>query len=203
MGDEQVGKPQIPAQLDEQIHDLYLGGSVQRADGLVQKDDARPDGQGTGDAYTLQLTAAQFMRIAGDERGRQAHLLQQLTDPGAAVHTLARTAFQGSQGLPDDMFHPETGIGRRCIVLKDDGKAVVQGGSLAGGASGIQIQPVDAHCAPLRFEQAGKHTPQRALAAAGLTDDAQAFPLAEAQGDAAQDLLPFPAEQALLVFLFE
>ena len=101
------------------------------------------------------------------------------------------------------MFHPETGIGRRGIVLKNDGKAVVQGGSLAGGASGIQIQPVDAHCAPLRFEQAGKHTSQSALAAAGLTDDAQAFPLAEAQGNAAQDLLPFPAEQAFLVFLFE
>ena len=64
MGDEQVGKAQIPAQADEQIHDLYLGGGVQRADGLVQKEDARPDGQGPGDAYALQLSPAQFMGIA-------------------------------------------------------------------------------------------------------------------------------------------
>ena len=68
--DEQVGQPQILAQLFQQIDDLRLDRDIERRDRLVADDEIRRGGEGPRDADALTLPTGKFVRIAVTEGQR-------------------------------------------------------------------------------------------------------------------------------------
>ena len=78
MGDEQAGKAQLGLQGAQQVQDHGLYGDVQGTGGFVGDDQARVQGQGTGDRHPLALATAHLVGVALGHGGRQAHRLQQL-----------------------------------------------------------------------------------------------------------------------------
>ncbi len=57
VGDEQVGEPEVPLEVLEEVEDLRLDGDVERGDGLVADDQLGVEREGAGDADALALAA--------------------------------------------------------------------------------------------------------------------------------------------------
>jgi hypothetical protein len=64
MCDQDQSKPVTLPDVGKKIEDLSLHGGIQRRDRLVGYQQARPQGQGSGDSHALLLAAAQFTGIA-------------------------------------------------------------------------------------------------------------------------------------------
>src|SRR5256885_2454919 len=60
---KEVSDATLLLQILKEVDDLRLHRNVQRADWLITHYQLRFDGQGSGDADALTLTAAEFMRI--------------------------------------------------------------------------------------------------------------------------------------------
>ena len=65
VGDEQVGKPQLAPELDEQVHDLGLDRDVEGRDRLVEHDELRFENERPGDRDPLPLATGELVRVTG------------------------------------------------------------------------------------------------------------------------------------------
>ena len=63
VGDEQVGDATFVLQAFEEVHDARLDRHVERRDRLVEHDHLGVDGQRTGDADALALTARELVGV--------------------------------------------------------------------------------------------------------------------------------------------
>ena len=78
--DEQIGQLELLLQIHQQVDDLRLHRDVERRDRLVEHQERRIEGQRAGQADSLALTAAEFVRISLEMRGIEADEAEQFRD---------------------------------------------------------------------------------------------------------------------------
>jgi len=81
VGNEDIGEAELVLEFFQQVDDLGLNGDIQRGDGLIADDQVGIDGQGTGNADALALTARKFVRVTIDKIGVEADDFQQFLNP--------------------------------------------------------------------------------------------------------------------------
>jgi len=64
MGDDDIRELTFILKIDQEVDNLGLNRDVQRGDGFITDYDLGVEGQGTGDADALPLSAAEFVGIA-------------------------------------------------------------------------------------------------------------------------------------------
>ena len=116
--DEQIRELEAPLQLEQEVQDLRLDRHVERRHRLVGDDELRLERERARDADALALAAAELVRVARRELGREADDLEQL------AHALRerRAARQPvhAQALADRLAHRHARVQRRERVLEDD-----------------------------------------------------------------------------------
>ena len=106
VGDEEVGQTLLVPELVQELEDLCLHRYVQGRDRLVQHHELGVQGDGTGNAHTLLLTARELMGIGVILFGLEAHPVQQfqglfLFELGAVVGVDVKDLLNGlADGLP-------------------------------------------------------------------------------------------------------
>ena len=83
VADEHDAQAEIGDQRREQVENLRLDHDIERGGGFVGDEQAGPAGQGHRDHHPLLLPTGELMRVVAGSTGRQADLLQELTDPRA------------------------------------------------------------------------------------------------------------------------
>ena len=121
VGDDDVREVLFGLEFAQQLEHLGLYGDVQRGRGLVADQQVGPAGQGAGDADPLALAAGELGGAPLECAGGQAHLVDQLGGPAAALgggprpgqpqrlgHDLlgGQMRVQGSVRVLEDHLHP-------------------------------------------------------------------------------------------------
>src|SRR5436190_315748 len=78
---EQVGELKLLLQVDQQVENLRLYRDVESRDRLIGDDEARIDGERTGNAKTLTLAAGKFMWVFAHRVYAQSDARVELGDP--------------------------------------------------------------------------------------------------------------------------
>ena len=116
VADEQIGQPQLLAQVHEQVEDLSLDGDVQSRHRLVAHQHRRLHGQRPGNADALALAATELVRVTVAQRRVQAGAFELRT------HVVVQAARIGEamqlRGLTHDARHAQTRIQTRMRVLE-------------------------------------------------------------------------------------
>ena len=117
--DEQVAELMVGLQLLQQIDDLRLHRHVQGTGRFVQHHEPRFQHHCARDRDALPLTAAELVRVAVTDIGREADLMQRLRHPDAALRARQGGLVHG-QALGDDLRHrhPRRQAAER--ILEDD-----------------------------------------------------------------------------------
>ena len=116
--DEQVGQPELLAQLDQEVEDLGLDRDVERADRLVADDELRLDGEGASDADALPLPAGELVRVAVPVVRVQPDQREELGDLGPGGPLLPRLWVSSGSPMMDATVI--RGFRRGVRVLEDD-----------------------------------------------------------------------------------
>src|SRR6185295_6558418 len=116
VADEEVGQPEVAAQIGEQIEDLRLHRDVERAGRLVADHDPRLEHQRARNRRALALPAGELRRHALAHRGRKADALENTTDP--ALDLAARKRALGCQRQGYDVLDAPARIERGEWILK-------------------------------------------------------------------------------------
>ena len=179
--DEQIAQPEARAQGFEQVDDLRLDRYVERGHGFVANQQFRARRQRPRDAHPLALAAAEFVRIAVQGIGTQAHQFEQLGHLPAEF-VFARKAVDNDR-FGDCLTHREPRIQRAERILEHhlDAPPI---GPQCFVAQGAQVDPVEDHLALLRAHQLHDGAAQRGLAAAALTDQTERFALGDGEAHA-------------------
>src|SRR5712691_5780753 len=127
--DEDVGEPQPPLQVAQEIEHLRADGDVERRYRLVADDELRLDRKRARDGDALPLTAGEFVRIAARRARLEADELQQLRDPLAAAR--ARNDVVERERLGQDLADGQARIERGIRVLEDELRVAPQRPELA------------------------------------------------------------------------
>ncbi len=174
MGDEQQSDAQALLQLGQQVQHLGLHRHVQRGDRLVTDQYLGLRGDRPGDRHPLPLPAGELVRTAAGEVRVEPDRGQQFGDLGPA----AGAALTG-QCLGDDAPDGVAGVERRLRILLDqlDVLPLHPPGTFRRARPGL---PAQENPPLVGFGQTHHHPCQRALAGAGLAD--QAHRLARPQG---------------------
>src|ERR1700687_5721520 len=98
MGDEEVGQAEVALQLCQKVDDLCAHADVESGDGLVAHHELWPEGESSGDADTLALSAGEFVGVAGARGLVEAHGAQEVADSGADVEL--RSTGQPGAAVP-------------------------------------------------------------------------------------------------------
>ncbi len=125
VADEQHRGADIALQIEQQVDDLALDGEVQGADGLIADQELRAEDHGACNADPLTLAAAEFVRIAADHVGGEAHALEHAGDP-IPTRPCVEIGFENTQGLGDGLSHRHARIQARERILKDDLQVAAQ-----------------------------------------------------------------------------
>ena len=152
--DEDRGHVDLLVQAPQPGPQLLAHRGVERAEGLVEQQHARLDGERPGERHALTLAAGELGRVAVGE-AFQVDEAEQLVDPVARL-VLGGLADLEAEG--DVVAHRH--VLERRVVLKDEADA-----ALAGGGHG-RVLAGDEHAAAVRVLQARDHAQQRRLAAA-------------------------------------
>ncbi len=177
MRDKEIGH--VALDVPQQVKNLRLDGHVKGADGLVKNDKGRVGSQSPRDANTLQLPAAQLVRQAFGQAGRQLHPLH---ERGHGLPFGTPLTAAGAIAFGDDVPYVETGIDRSHIVLKDDAAR-----SPVPHPPVPDCLPFKQHIAAVRRFQPQDAAGKRALAAAALTQQPEDFPASRRKTDVFQD----------------
>ena len=169
MGDQQDGGAGFTPQPQQFVAHQEAGLLVERAERLVEQDDARPLNQGPRKADTLAHAAGQLHRIGGGKFG-QAHQAKRMIDPRGDLRFVQSRLAQPERDVVGD---GEPGKAR--VLLEHDADAVRH---LAGdrvaferrGAFGWTVQP-------------GDDLEQRRFPAARRADDGEKFPAHQVEID--------------------
>ena len=147
----------VGQQADEILHQQFAGLRIQRRQRLVHQQDRRPHRERPRNADALAHAAGQLLWIGAAEI-RQAGAAQRVIDDGAA-RRLASSAVCAQRKL-DIGFHRAPGQQRK--ILEHEGQRI----EAVGRRRAAQFR-----AALARLQQAAEDRQQRALAAAGGTDD--------------------------------
>ena len=115
--DEDVGQPELPLQVLQQVEDLRLDRDVQRRDRLVAEDQLRVDRQRARDADPLTLAARELVREPVVVLRVQTDDLEQLLDAPLALRRRADAVEL--ERLADDEADALARVERRVRVLED------------------------------------------------------------------------------------
>src|SRR5918993_1064189 len=188
VGNEEHRNARIILEVLEQVHDLCLNTDVEGGCRLVEDQDVGIECERGGNADALALSAAELVRIAAGEVGREPDPLQEIAyaAPGSG---LVVSLFE-QKGLRDLLADTEDGIEHAHGALEDHGNAapadlppklVVRKGSQLPA---IELDRAIEASDVLR-QHAHERQGQAALAAAGLADDADRLAAAlDGEGDA-------------------
>ena len=171
MGDEEIGELLCLLQIEQQIHDLRLDRHVERADRLIAHDEPRAHRERPRDAHPLPLPAGELVRIAASHIRAQPHPVQQLRYAITPLLGGARQAVD-KERLRDRGPHRHARVERRIRVLEDHLHLSSQRAQ-EPLRHPRDIRPVKRDRAGARLEQAQQGPPQRGLAAARFTHQAQ------------------------------
>ena len=149
---------------------------VQRAQRLVQQQDAGLRDQRAGERHPLPLAARELrdvaVRVIGDP-----HLLQPLEHPGAAFLRRHAAHLEAELDVP---AHAE--VGEECEALPHHGRVALPGLAL------VDPLAAEPHLALARLLEAGDHAQRRGLAAARRPHERDELALGDLQLDAAHRL---------------
>src|SRR5215208_5185253 len=177
VGDEEISEAELALEVAQQVEHLGLDGDVQRGDGLVADDELGVNADGAGDANALTLAAGELVRVAVDEVGVEADLLEELARALAPV-----VEAEVAQRLLDDAAHGHARVQRRVRVLEDHLDVAPQGPELAVAERG-DVAAVEDELAVRRLVEPDDRLGERGLAAAGLAHQAEAFAGEDIEGD--------------------
>jgi len=184
VGDEEIGEAVCAPKRAEEVDDLGADGDVERADGLVEDEKLRFEGEGPGDVDALTLAAGELMREAREGGGVEADLVQQSFEAGGQA--LGRALAMDGEGLGEDLPDAHAGVEGGEGVLEDDLHAAAHGAELAG-AEGEEVGSVVEDLASGGFNEAEEHAGDGGFAGAGLADEAKDFPAMNGEGDVFND----------------
>ena len=179
--DEDHGESQGGAQVEQQLQDLGLDRDVEGGEGLVGDQQFGFQGERARDPDALPLAAGELPGILVSIAGAQSHLGEQLRDPASPLPRRPDPVdvedFQ--QGLGDGLARVEG----RVRVLEDHLNPPAVGEELAFGDL-HQVDPVEAHLAPVGIVEAQDAAAERALSAPRFPHQAQRVPPPEGERDA-------------------
>ena len=156
-------------QLSHEVHDLRPRRDVERGHRLVGDDERGICADRTRDNGALALAARHFVRIAARKGPGQAGEGENLARPLAGRR--ARKALN-AQMLDNRVAESHARVERAGRILEHDLPLPTQADKL--GASGASDRlALEAHFAPARVLQADEGSPEGALSAAALPDEAK------------------------------
>jgi hypothetical protein len=159
VGDQDGGGARLAEQLLDVRADAGPQMRVQGGKGLVEQDDLRPDGEGTGQRYPLLLPAGELVRVATGEAGQPGRV-EQL---GGAL----------SAPVPPGQAEPDVRLDRevreKAALLRDIADAAPFGGQVDAGP--VRHGGADRDRSTVCLLEAGQHPQQRGLATAGRAED--------------------------------
>ena len=179
VGNEQIGKPHLLLQIQQQVEYLALNGNIQRRDRFIADDQFRLQGDGPGDADALPLAAGKLERKTIRCCCRQPDMLQQLHDPLPSPVRLANAV--NLEGLADGAAHGMTAVQTLRGILKDHLHIPADGFHGAPGKM-CQVPAIEQNAAVCRGKQANHRLAKRGLAAAGLAHQSQRLSVADREG---------------------
>ena len=120
MRDEDQRKPELPSQVDQQVHDLRLDRHVERAHRLVADDELRLEHERPRNPDALTLAARELVRIAVQLTCRSSPRARSISAHRRA-HSPRATARAGgsSSGSRHDVADRHPRIQRRERILED------------------------------------------------------------------------------------
>ncbi len=162
----------------EDLHDLHGGLGVQRAGGLVGKEDVRVVDQGAGNGHALHLAAGHLIGLLVELIG-EADLLQRLRGAAAALRGGDARECQRELDVGEHALVRDEVIG-----LEDEADGVVAVGVPVAVAEVFGGLAVDNEVTGAVLVEAAYDVQQRRLAAAGVTENGHELVPAEAQAHA-------------------
>ncbi|MNY19529.1 hypothetical protein D3C86_1529670 [compost metagenome] len=161
MADEQIGHPQLLAQVAQQFENRCTDHGIQCRGHLVAENQIRLGCEGPGQIDPLFLPAGQFVRTTFSHRARQTNEIQQLTDTLAQSRTLEAEIHlqRATQNSADAVHRVECGVG----ILEDH----LNASELLVGArrqAATQRLAIEGQPAESRLQQPGHHPRQSRLA---------------------------------------
>ncbi len=166
----------------QQLHDLHLAGYIQRADRLVAHQQLRREDHRAGDADALALAAAEFVRVALEQPGRQSDAREHRRHAGrarSAAFSVGSCTRSPSATISAD---PHARVEAAQGILEDD----LQVAALGAQALARELVQVLAHPhdAPGDLRQQLQHRArERRLAAARLAHYRQRLPRVQRETD--------------------
>ncbi|MDW8444301.1 MAG: hypothetical protein RML45_08335 [Acetobacteraceae bacterium] len=118
MADEDDCQGKLPAQSQEEVHDLCLDGHVERCDRFVADEDVRPHGERPGDGDPLPLSARKLVgERSATSAARPTRSSHSATKRRACGFVMSLCAI-GPSAIWSPTSH--AGIERRQRILEDD-----------------------------------------------------------------------------------
>ena len=102
MGDEEIGEAELALQVAQQVDDLRADRDVERADRLVEDEEARAQGEGARDVDALALATAELVRIARQGGWVEADRVEQFAE--ARGQAFRRRLAVDSEGLGENLL---------------------------------------------------------------------------------------------------
>ena len=146
--------------------------TFERADRLVEDEEARAQGEGARDVDALALATAELVRIAREGGWVEADRVEQFAE--ARGQAFRRRLAVDSEGLGENLLNGHARVERGVGVLEDDLHAAAQvaHGGGGGGRKGLALEDDNAGGG---FDQAQQYAGDGGLAAAGFADQAERF----------------------------
>ena len=191
VGDEGDGGAQLVPQTAHQIQHLGLDGHIQGGGGLIRDQQLRPAGQGHGDHHPLAQAAGELVGIAVHPLFRHGDVHHPQRLDGLFPGLLLVQSLVEAEHLHQLVAHGEHRVQRGHGLLKDHGHPVAPDLPELLHGHLQQLLPVQGDgagdpCVGLGQPHDGKG--RHALAAAGLSHDAQGLSLADIEADAVEDV---------------
>jgi hypothetical protein len=119
VGNEQIAYLVRIAQPKQQIDDLRLNGYVKSAERFIADDKRRPHSKCPGDANSLALPTAKFVRVSVKRFRFKSHLIQERKH-GLVLDTAGTADAMDPKRLRQCLPNSHSGIQGRERILKDD-----------------------------------------------------------------------------------
>lgn len=181
VSDEQEREVQFILEVHQEVHDLSLNGDIERADRLIGHDKSRIERQGAGDTDPLPLTAAELVGVPLAGRRVQTDQVQQFR---CLLGPLVSGAdAMNREGLADDRVDLHPGVQGALRILKDDLHFSAELSHHVAGQC-QDILSFEADLALGGLDESQYASAGGGLARAGLSDESQGFPRADAEANA-------------------
>ena len=171
MGHVQPGDAHLLEQAAEVEGEAVVQLAVERAERLVQQEQAGRRGERPGQRHPLRLAAGQRCHAAALE-AREPDQVEQLGHPPPDLGL-----GSPGHGQPEADVAGDVAVGEQLVVLEDQPEAPAVGGD------GPQVLAVPRHAAAVGDEEAGDHPQQRALARPARAEQADHLPGTDGQAD--------------------